>query len=377
MVGSSLVTATVWVNGERRPWTPYESPPGDGVRWFDINNAAKPEAVFEQLEPHCLGLELEMVADLLSPDTNPESFHWNGGEIRLASTFGVYPPPGPDGTSWSRRVERSPQAVYQAVEILAGRSWLISRWHDAWLYRGAKREGGAMPPVGRSELLEEVSKRWSETGGTDAGDLGVLAMHELALTYSPAQRHFQSVLEAWELDLYKTGSDADDALTSSLEPRLHELWNARARLCDWLSPLNVAGLNRDLDKAWLPVSEHREVKAVDERIDRALDELARLGDILRDSFHLLHIKKSEAQREHQDRLQRRVEIVATALLVPTLIVGFFGANTWVPGEHRHSGLTLMLIAMAVLTTIALAVLWASHRRHRARAPAWTRARPHS
>lgn len=69
----------------------------------------------------------------------------------------------------------SAEAVYEAVEILAGDEWL--------------------------------AKRWIASGGGNAGDLGVLAMHELALTYAPTHRRFRAALEEWELELHETVDD--------------------------------------------------------------------------------------------------------------------------------------------------------------------------
>jgi len=354
------VAATVWVGGE----TPVERDvsdelPGTGILWFDIGQEAQPAEVMDLLAPHCEGLEPAMLESLLSPDEIPECRRWAGGGIRLASTFAAYPPDRA-GVDWSRPISPSPRLVHQAVELLAGSDWLITRWHDASLFCGSEVEESGLEPVGKRELLGAVTRRWLEGGGGKAGDLGVLVMYELALTYAPAHRYLRASLEEWELGLYeievgRRESDRKQALTT--------LWKAHARLRDWLGPLNVAGLNSDVEKAWLPVTNHEWVKAVDKRVDNALAALSALGDTLRSSFHLLHIKMAEEQRERQERLQRRVELIAAGFLVPTLIVGFFGANTWVPGEHRHWGLTVMLIAMVVLTCLVMALLLLSHRRY--------------
>jgi CorA-like Mg2+ transporter protein len=361
---AQLVSATVWESGEGpRKFDPNGPSPPTGIRWFDIGPSATPGGLLELLGPICPGLEREMLDDLLAPDEIPENRRWDGGKVRLASTFVVYPAVA-EGLDWAREVKPSATAVYQEVEMLAGADWLISVWHDAHRYCGKKPNLDLGRPVGKAQVFAAVEKRWWKTGGRNAGDLGVLVMHELALTYAPAHRHCRAALEEWEMGLY--GSDGE--LTSlEVDPKqdreLRELWDARARLRDWLSPLNVIGINEDLDRAWLPAADHDQVKAVDKRVDRALDVLGSLGDTLRGSFHLLYIKTSEAQRERHEKLQRRVELIAAAFLVPTLIVGFFGANTWVPGEHRHWGLTIMLGAMAILTCTVMALLWATHRRY--------------
>ena len=302
-----------------------------------------------------------MLDDLLTPDEIPESRSWHDGTVRLASSFAVYAPEARARGGFDPVFAPSADAIYEAVELLAGEDWLITHWHDACHYRGADRIEGNLPPVSRQPLMNAVAKRWIACGGRNAGDLGVFAMHELALTYALTHRRFHAALERWELDLYGA-ADSDSEMTDDYEGRLRDLWGAHARLRDWLNPLNLPGLHTDLNKAWLPATNHKEVIAVDDRVDEALSHLSKLGEMLRNSFQLLHIRKSEAQRERTEALQRRAEILAPIFLVPTLIVGFYGANTWVPGEHRHWGFMVMVGAMLVLTTIVMVMLLSAHRR---------------
>jgi hypothetical protein len=316
--------------------------------------------LFEFLGPHCEGLELEMLTDLLNPDEIPESRRWQDGEVRLASSFAVHSP-----AAWTALKERkaftpSAEAVYEPVELLAGKDWLVTRWHDACLYRGAGLLEHGLAPVSRDGVRAAVEKRWACRRQGSPGDLGVLVMHELALTYAPTHRRFLAALEEWELKLYE--SDGEPRDLSKDQHQLDDLWGARARLRDWLNPLNVPGLRGDPDKAWLPATDHKAVIAVDERVDKALAALSKLGDTLRSSFHLLHIQKAEAQRDRNEELQRRVERLATIFLIPTLIVGFYGANTWVPGQQRHWGFWVMVGVMAALTCLGVAWLRVVHRR---------------
>lgn len=357
------ISPTLWAEGHGpEPFDLNADPPPSGIRWFDIERSADSASVLELLAPLCDGLEREMLDDLLCPDDIPEGRRWQDGRIRLASSFAVYAPAAREDGGLTPKFTSSAEAVYEAVELLAGENWLITRWHDACLYRGAQKSEDGLSPVSRDALRNAVSKRWIAKGGGTAGDLGVLAMHELALTYAPTHRRFCMALDEWELNLY--GQEVEQQVSKEGERRLHDLWGACARLRDWLNPLNVPGLRHDPDKAWLPVDDHAEVVAVDKRIDDSLKELSGLGDKLRNAFHLLHIQKSEEQRERNERLQRRIEILAPIFVVPTLVVGFYGANTWVPGEHRHWGFLVMVVAIIVLTCITAIVLWATSRRHR-------------
>lgn len=346
-------------------WTPRRGPAecdlrgvdGDalpGVLWVDVCGDASAEELLPLLEPACRDLEREMLDELLAPDLDPTNRRWSDGAIRLASTFAVYPGVEGGEADWGRKLAPSAMALYQPVELLSSAEWLITRWHPPSLYCGSDLREARVEPAGKDEVIAAVAKRWLECGGGNAGDLGVLVMHELALTYAPAHRHFQASLEQWELRLYGVATELVDSGTGEEADDLKALWGARARLRDWLDPLNVAGLNMDVDKAWLPALNHAEVKAVDARVDKSLEELARLGDTLRSSFQLIHIEKTEARRGRDERLQRDLGFVAAGFLVPTLVVGFYGANTWIPGEHRHWGFMGMVLVMLLATA---AVSW--------------------
>ena len=364
-----LVGATVWVEGRSpEPVAPDGEAPSSGIRWFDVSTEASLEGLLELLETRCIGLEPEMLQDLLALDDVPQGDRWDGGSIRLASTFGIYPKDGDCGADWALS-DPSPDALYQPVELVAGDDWLITKWHEPCLYRGSALAEPIDCPIGKRDLIDAVAARWPASGSRSAGDLGVLVMYELALTYAPAYRAFRSALEDWEMNLYGFG---DEGRQTSFDPEgeLRDLWGARARLREWLTPLNVSGLNGDLGKAWLPATDHAAVKEVDRHIDMTLDGLRQLGDTLRSSFQLLHIQKSEAQREHRERLQRRIERIATIFLVPTLVVGFFGANTWIPGEHKQAGLEGMIVVMVAATAIVMLVLWLTQKRHEAEHVEW-------
>ena len=41
--------------------------------------------------------------------------------------------------------------------------------------------------------------------------------------------------------------------------------------------------------------------------------------------------------------------MAAIFLIPTLIVGFYGANTWVPGQQRHCSFWVMVVVIITLT----------------------------
>ena len=96
-------------------------------------------------------------------------------------------------------------------------------------------------------------------------------MHELTLTYDPGERELGALLEEWELRLYDgnmpTGEIAEQRRA------LREIWQLRARMRDWIAPLNRVGIGLDVNRAWLPCSDQAEAAAVDDRIDRVLRSL--------------------------------------------------------------------------------------------------------
>lgn len=324
-----------------------------GFVWFEFAcGADEADRVLAVIGEHCPGLTEAMLHDLLTPDEKPEGQRYTD-DIRLASSFSVEPR-RPD-----RQVSRgTPQGVgvlrFQPVELLAGDSWLVTCWHPRRIFQGS-RQVDEQPPGEVDDLREAVAARWRRKPGELSGDLGISIMHELALTYAPAHRTLNAWLEDWELSLY-----IDDDLDN--HDQLPELWGLMAVLRDWLSPLNKAGLRADIDKAWLPVADHSGVIEVDDRIDKALEQLGKLSETLRQSFGLLHLEHSEEQRKRSERMQRRNELLAAGFLVPTLIVGFYGANTWVPGQGRHWGFWVMVTLLAVLSVLVVTVFWRGHQR---------------
>lgn len=345
------------------PWEPPDRangiarsrwPTGTGsVVWFDLTGVGLPAAkLLEILGPECPGIELEMLEDLISPDDHPVERQFVGGGVRLASTFGVGHQ-RPDGQS--RRGEPRPAGVLiiQPVELLAGNGWLASCWHPTRTVRGNHRIATG-PPSGPIPMTASLTAAWARRGGTTSGDLGMLVMNELSLSYAPALRAMATWLEDWELGFY-TGDERFD------RQGLADLWGARALLRDWLTPLDIPGVKSDPGRTWLPGLDENLIAMLDRRIDRSLAALDRLGTSLRSSFSLLHVQQTEEAQRGNEALQRRIEIIAAAFLVPTLVVGFYGANTWIPGEREHWGFWVMVAALVLLTGLTLSVLTLMHR----------------
>lgn len=345
-----------WVDGQ--PPQVREPDPQDavdGFPWFELECGPDTcDDVLDFLAPRCPGLTRQMLADLLTPDDEPEGLRYGDGSIRLASTFSV------EALRRDEKVERgTPQGIgvlrFQPVEMLASDEWLITCWHPTRTFRGPSKVDDEEEPGSADEIFRGVVGRWLGGHSGGPGDLGLSVMHELALTYKPACRELMTWLEDWELSLY-----LDDEIDN--HGQLPELWSLMAVLRSWLNPLNRPGLRADVSKSWLPASDQGAVIEVDDHIDNALALLGKLSETLRQSFGLLHLEQTEEQRQHTERMQRRIEIAAAAFLVPTLIVGFYGANTWVPGQGRHWGFWVMVGALVLLSAVALAAVTFSQYR---------------
>lgn len=335
--------------------TRVDWPPGKGgIVWLDVSTLnVEAASLVSELSETCRGVTEEMVSNLITPDEKPAGQIYAEGDIRLASTFAVYPQR--DQQEVRRGVPQpAGYLVFQPVELLCGADWLITCWHPTRTYRGTKCESEFGAPRDWSPIGDSVEASWNRWDAETAGDLGTLIMGELALTYAPAHREIFAWLEDWELGFYM-----DDSKFKSDDLAL--LWGDRAVLRDWLMPLNRPGISQNPAKHWLPGTNQKIVTEVDDRIDRALVNLGRLGDALRSSFSILHVQQGGESRERNESLQRRIEIAAAVFLVPTLVVGFYGANTWVPGERAHWGFWVMITTLIAFTAIAVFLLTRWHR----------------
>ena len=146
--------------------------------------------------------------------------------------------------------------LYQPVVLLASPDSLLTCWHPTETYSGWDQVGDPGEPRGYEGVKHNVAKRWqkAERHSATAADLGVLVMHELALTYAPASRQLYAALEEWERDLYKDVQD--DQTKLQVDPRmLNPALQAACLLTLQANPLHVQGPNEDLEKAWLPATD--------------------------------------------------------------------------------------------------------------------------
>lgn len=349
-----LASSSTWSAGQNPEQHRLElALPGQGVRWFDLAQSSGSGAVLELLGPVCQGLTSEMVEDLLEPDPLPEGRQYDQGRIRLASTFAVTSVPAESKSAGRAAAPKPGWFIYQPVELVASDEWLLTYWHEPSIFQGSDRVGKPGTPADKTALRRAVVNRWLEREGRNAGDLGTIVMYELSLSYAPAHRAIFAALENWELSLYQHNGTENITV---LEGQLHDLWGARARLRDWVNRLNIPGAGTNPGKAWLPAVNHSVVEEVDERVNRALTRLAEMGEPLRGSFHVVQGRRTEVDKANEDRKRKRLEFFAALFLIPTFVVGLYGANTWVPGQGSHGGFWIMIVVIAVLTSLGLIIL---------------------
>jgi hypothetical protein len=376
--GSAAVTVSQWSPGcAACVVEPEAADPAAAVRWIDIDvSEAEPPGpaerertaaeLFAVIGRLCGGqLEESMLAELLGCRSRPEQHSYAGGRVQLFVAFSAETAEFGDDDDGTGTSPTARMLICQPVGFLAGDGWIVTCWHHRQGYQGAVRIPATGPPKPHDDIFEAVARRWEHGLARTAGDLGVLIFNELALSYAPAHRKIYAWLETWELTLYLDG-DIDGRRQVVDRTTLPDLWGTMAVLRDWLSPLDRAGLHADISKAWFyGCTDHEAIKNVDDRIDRALIGLRELGTTLRSSFGLLHIQIAEEQQRRSERLGRLVEYVTAAVLIPGLVVGFFGANTTLPGGGTWWGFWVMLTAMVVLGFGSLTALRLLRRRQAA------------
>jgi Mg2+ and Co2+ transporter CorA len=233
--------------------------------------------------------------------------------------------------------------LLQPVAILAGQGWLVTSWQERKALRGGK-EVGAEEPTGYDEFLALAGAAWIDDGLTSAGDLALTLLQGAVATYPATIRALESWLESWELEFYRRMEEAERATLVDLRGVLAEL---RRRV----SGLRRVG--RDPVREWFGgVSDPGAANAADELIERSLRELRELNDALRTSLEVVAandsartLRLAQAESRQSDRLQEQLGLIASVLLVPTLVATVYGAST--PGLLDHGGHPVMLVVMAV------------------------------
>jgi Mg2+ and Co2+ transporter CorA len=322
-VTDGIRSATSWRPGEL-PRDGLDGP----IRWLDLAPDADAAEVQRLLGD---GVTVDEVRHVLEyEEKERHCVQFREGDVRLARAFSI------EVLKDSLR--------YDPVNILAGDGWLATCWHE--------------PGSVRALTIEAVTRRWGVDGkGRTAADLAVLVLHELVLTHTAGHHAIRRWVEDWELELYR--HDVFD------DHRLRELWHMATQLRRWVEPLDRIGVSDDLDKAWFRfITPDVDAKAVDQRIDRTLKNLGELSVLLRTGFAIKHARAEQGARDRQERRDAILNYVAALVVVPALVVGFYGANTKLPGGNTWWGFAAMIVAIVVLTALTFGAIALITRRNR-------------
>lgn len=332
-----VVTVTLWRPGVTPvPVALADTDAAEGVLWFDINVLVGDEdAIMDLVAPHCGGeLTREVVADLLELDPRPKVTQY-GESVRSVSTLrvdAVEPEHGGEDASASK----AGRLVFEVVELAAGDGWIVTARHKSGIYRGSHEEGRG-DPVALEPLQRAVERRWRQVNGETASDLGVALMDDLANSYAEVHRELYAWLESWELDFDERGSRTEQVT-------LKELRGLVGRLRVRLTALSC--VEHRAAEAWLTgVTDTDATARVARATDRALDQLREISEALRGSLDILASANAQEQRQQGDRLEQRLTLITSVLLVPTLVVGLYGANTKLPGRDTWEGFDIMVLLM--------------------------------
>jgi Mg2+ and Co2+ transporter CorA len=331
-----------------------------GPVWVDIDaDSADPQEIYDLLAPLCgSSLTPEMIDDLVDADPLPKVRRYSDdGRVRSVSSVEVTAcEPEAEATTAST----AGALVFQLVEFLCFDRWLITCWHRRRVYRGAE-EVAEEDPRGHEVTIRRVAERWLDGPATTASDLGILVLQELAESYGPARRELYAWLESWELDFYRREDSAERATLIDLRGLQAEF---RRRLNALNQPRHKA------EHAWFyGVTDVPAAERVDILVDRSLKDLRELSEELRSAFDIVQSQSTARQlalaQRQQDQtkgLQQKLELITAVLLVPTLVAGIFGANTYLPGKEQTLGFELMLVLMVVGAVSAYMVVRAPRKR---------------
>jgi len=140
-------------------------------------------------------------------------------------------------------------------------------------------------------------------------------------------------------------------------------------LHNWLAPLNPPGMRRDVNRGWFPgvtgtqqAGGYERAIRIDDRIDSALRGLREFTDSMRTSFDLLQVRASALESQRDAEFQKRIAVGGAVILIPTLVAGVMGANTWVPGEYGPDSARWAFVVFLVLLFGSGLLAWVLLRR---------------
>jgi CorA-like Mg2+ transporter protein len=99
------------------------------------------------------------------------------------------------------------------------------------------------------------------------------------------------------------------------------------------------------------------------RYSFALDNVHTLHDDCRLASQIVRHELATYEHSQQESFQRIAALLASVVLIPTLIASILGVNLGVPGEHSRMGFAAFVIAIALLCVVGYSALRTAGKHH--------------
>ena len=381
-----LVRKTLW-NADTfgTSFDEADAPVGGGyVHWYDIDPVAeehiqgRAESLTAKIQDHCRGLQPEMIKKLLEEDPQPrvETFGNDDGDVRGVSIFTVIARESEDSGT-------AQQLIFQTVELLVGRAWIVSCWHAPKTLNWPQDQTTLShdPALLKEPFVSHVRYLWgldstkASSVAKSAGDLGIYLARALVDTYGATSRMMERWLSHWEVEFSRalsesvTGSDFDTQ-QAQISSYLHMSSEIHRRLTALKHAQHATH-----DQTWFPgvtETEHAEaegtrslnqISKLKQGVNSALNNFQGFKDDIRTNVNQLILQSSTSLQhssaklqESSSRVQDYLALITGLVLVPTLVVGLFGANTRLPGGGTWLGFELMIALMAASGMVVLLLI---------------------
>jgi Mg2+ and Co2+ transporter CorA len=349
----------------------FDAVPGEAIREIELAQAGSADGVLlvdldvltvdagdaEKALARACGADISraVVDDLLSADPRPKTIRFGDGGVRLVATVHVSAEEHEVPSSESK----AGSLVFRPVEIAVGDGWVVIARHKGGVYHGAT-EIAQTDPLPLERLIHDVQPAWGRLEAANANDLGMLMLDAMATSYRAAHRELYAWLESWELDF-------NDRLHQTEQETLKDIRGLLTIMRVRLTALSPAH-DRPSEAWFAGALDDSAAESLDRKLERALRQLDETSEALRSSLQVLttagtaeQLRLAQDQRERSRQLDDRITMITALLLVPTLIVGIYGANTMLPGRDHWAGFGLML---GLIVASAVFTLWVVRRARR-------------
>lgn len=383
-----LASDTRWYPGAlyELAWSPQverEPPPG-GITWLSYQERdGTIDSAGEYYDVSPIAERLEQ----LGVDV-PRRY---GSSTARADLTGLLAPElglRPSGTFTAFAVEPSPKLAERLgvfsclrstrVAFLAFPTCLVTMRHRSRIWIG-RRGGSAHPPVsadggpfaGREALQKAVETAWAKRPDrSGVGDLAILVLRALSRTLPGGTAYLADRLEEAEGIYFSVLDTNDDDLDEiALRSAQRNLFDLAGILTSLGRELTTLTANIPDDHPWV-IGDRGQKEASDIVHDyaEALATVRTSRQDLRTSVDMTastlasrqlviahrqelraqeQLRLAQEQRDRNDRFMRDATLIASLVLLPTLVATVYGANVGLPLKNEATGTIVMLAVMLV------------------------------